>query len=77
MNDPKLILLFAGFVALVSAGNILRTLKTGVARNWLSQTASRSDQPELYWRYVYASYAIVGFCAATFLWAIAWPDSLR
>ena len=77
MIDPKLILLFAIFVALLSANNIARTLRTGVARNWLAQTATRSGQPVLYWRYIYSSYAVVAFCAVTFLWASIWPDSLR
>jgi hypothetical protein len=75
--DPKLILLFAGFVALLATNNIVRMLRTGVARNWLAQTATRAGQPTLYWRYVYSSYAVVAFCAATFLWASLWPDSLR
>lgn len=77
MNDPKLVLLFDLFVTGLVVTNVVRMLRTGVARNWLSQTASRSDQPALYWRYVYSSYAVLAFCAGTFLWAIVWPDSLR
>ena len=77
MNDPKLILLFDLFVAALVVNNIVRTLRSGIARNWLAQTANRSQQPALYWRYIYSSYAVLAFCAVTFLWAIVWPESLR
>ena len=77
MIDPKLILLFAVFVAVLAAGNIVRTLRTGVARNWMAQSATRSGEPALYWRYIYSSYAVLAFCAVSFLWASLWPDSLR
>ena len=77
MIDPKLILLFAVFVAMLAGSNIVRTLRTGIARNWLAQTATRSGQPVIYWRYVYTSYAVFAFCGVTFLWASLWPESLR
>ena len=64
-------------VAGLVLANVARMLKTGIARNWLANTATRTVQPALYWRYVHTSYAVLAFCAITFLWASFWPDSLR
>src|SRR4051812_47572193 len=77
MEDPRLILLLDLFVAAFVVANVVRMLRTGIARDWLSNTATRDGQPARYWRSIYSSYAVLAFCAVTFVWAMAWPESLR
>jgi len=77
MTDPKLIVLLDLLVAAFVILNLTRMLRTGIARNWLANMVTRSENPARYWRSVYLSYAALGFCAATLVWAIAWPESLR
>ncbi len=59
---------YAGF-------DLIRTLRTGRARARRG-TVTRKHQPECYWRYVYAGFAVLLFFVAAFVWATLWPDSL-
>jgi hypothetical protein len=74
MTVNKLILLVLLLSALVGA-DLFRTLRTGRARA-RSTTITRQRQPEKYWRYVYASCALLVLCAAALAWMIVSPGSL-
>jgi len=77
MHDPRQILFLDIFVTVLVVYDLARVLKTGQARSWLAVTVTRQHQPARYWRYVYSSYFVLAFLAATFLWATVWPDSLK
>jgi hypothetical protein len=50
------------------------TLRTGRALGrW--GTITRQRRPERFWRYVYASYAVLATCVMLLIWAVVWPDS--
>jgi hypothetical protein len=76
MHDPRYLLLLDLLVAGLVALDLSRTLKTGCARGRIS-TITRKHQPARYWRYVYSSYAVLGFLTLVFFWAWFWPSSLR
>ncbi|HEX3484468.1 MAG TPA: hypothetical protein VHT51_05375 [Micropepsaceae bacterium] len=76
MHDPRYLLLLDVLVAVLVALDLTWTLKTGRARGRIS-AITRKAQPARYWRYVYSSYALLGFLAVLFVWAWFWPDSLR
>ena len=76
MADPNHLLLLDFGLAAGVAFDLRRTLKTGRAHiRW--GTATREHQPARYWRYVYGDCVVLAFCAAVFVWATCWPDSLR
>ena len=76
MRDPKYLLFLDLAVAILVSWDLARTLKTGRARGKFG-TITRAHQPARFWRYVYSSYALLAFLAASFLWVLIWPDSLR
>lgn len=77
MTDSNhLLLLDSGLAALVLF-DLRRTLKTGRAHIRRGGTVTREHQPARYWRYVYGDYVVLAFCAAVFIWATYWPDSVR
>ena len=54
--------------------DLAQTLRTGRARGRASNI-TRQGQPERYWRYVYASCAVLVLCAVALLWMIVSPGS--
>jgi hypothetical protein len=68
------------FVVLIALLSVLvgldlaRTLRTGRARGRASNITLQG-QPERYWRYVYASCAILALCAVALLWMIVSPGT--
>jgi hypothetical protein len=76
MRDPNYLLFLDLLVAAMVVWDLNRTLRTGRARG-KGGTITRAHQPARFWRYVYCSYALLGFLAASFLWVLFWPGSLR
>ena len=72
---PQSILLIDVALAVLVAGDLVRTLRTGRARGRFG-TITRRGQPKRFWRYVYGSWAVLAFCAVLFLWILIAPDSL-
>jgi hypothetical protein len=58
-----------------AAFDLFRTLRSGRAHGRRSGTITRKGQPERFWRYVYAGWAVLAFFVAAFVWATVWPDS--
>jgi hypothetical protein len=76
MRNPGYLLFLDLAVAILVVWDLVRALKTGRARGrW--GTITRAHQPERFWRYIYQSYALLAFLAATCVWVLVWPDSLR
>jgi len=69
-----LLLMDVALAALVGA-DLRKTLRTGRARG-RGGTITRQRRPEKYWRYVYASYAVLAACAGLFLWILIAPQTL-
>jgi hypothetical protein len=65
-----LVLLLSVLVGL----DLFRTLRTGRARGRVSNI-TRKGRPEKYWRYVYASCAVLVLCAVALLWMIISPET--
>ena len=76
MRDPKYLLFLDLAVAILAGWDPFRTLKTGRAEG-KDGTTTRAHQPARFRRYVYSSYALLAFLAASFLWSLMRPDSLR
>ena len=76
MRDPKYLLILNLAVAILAGWDLIRTLKTGRAKG-KGGIITRAHQPARFWRYVYSSYALLAFLAASFLWVLIWPDSLH
>jgi hypothetical protein len=76
MHDPNLILLLVVVLAAWTALNLRRALTAGRARSRRG-AVTRDHQPGRYWRYVYADWAVLAFCAAIFVAVISWPDFFR
>jgi hypothetical protein len=68
-------LIFLVLLVIVLVGlDLFRTLRTGRARA-RSSTITRQHQPERYWRYVYASCAMLVLCAVALVWMLFWPGA--
>ena len=76
MLDLKYLLILDLAVAAIVGWDLNRTLKTGRARG-KDGTITRAHQPVRFRRYVYSSCVVLVFLAASFLWVLIWPDSLR
>jgi len=71
----ELLLLMDVALAAFVGADLWKTLRTGRARG-RGGTVTRAKRPEKYWRYVYASYAVLAACAVVFLWILIAPQSL-
>ena len=76
MRDPMYLLVILGALAACVAFDLRRVLTTGRARG-RNGSVTREHQPARYWRYVYASYGVLAFCAALFLAVLLWPGFFR
>jgi hypothetical protein len=74
MQRPQLITLLILLLSAFVGADLVRTLRTGRARG-RGGTITRQKRPEKYWRYVYASCAMLVLCAATLLWVMVSPES--
>ena len=54
--------------------DLFRTLRTGRARA-RGATVTRQHQPDRYWRYVYASCALLAGCAVALAWMLTRPGA--
>ena len=61
-------------LALMVGLDLVRTLRTGRARG-RGGTITRQHRPEKFWRYVYASWAMLGVCAVALVWMLVSPES--
>ena len=75
MTRPQLLLLIDISLALFVGADLARALRTGRARG-RGGFITRKGRPQKFWRHVYASYAVLAFCAALFLWILIAPESL-
>ena len=75
MSRLNVLLLMDIALAAMVGTDLIRTLRTGRARG-RGGTITRQRRPEKYWRYVYASYAVLAACAGVFLWILIAPQSL-
>jgi hypothetical protein len=74
MQRPQLIILLNLLLSAAVSADLIRTPRTGRVHNrW--GTITRQGRPERYWRYIYASCAVLVFCAVVLLWAIISPES--
>ena len=74
MHQSQLIVLLNLGLGAVVAADLVRALRTGRARG-RSGFITKQKRPELYWRHVYGSCAVLVFCAVVLLWAIISPGS--
>ena len=74
MVRPQILMLMDMALAAFVGADLLRTLRTGRARG-KGGTITRAKRPKKYWRYVYASYAMLAACAGVFLWILIAPQS--
>jgi hypothetical protein len=75
MTRLQVLLLMNTAAAALVGLDLRKTLRTGRARGRLG-TITRAKRPERYWRYVYASYAVLAASAGLFLWILIAPQTL-
>jgi len=61
-------------LSVVVSVDLVHTLKTGRARG-RGGTVTRQKRPEKYWRYVYASCAVLAVCAVLLVGMMISPNS--
>ena len=70
-------LIFLALLLAIMVGlDLFRTLRTGRARA-RSATITRAHQPERYWRYVYASCALLALCGSALVWMLVASKSFE
>jgi hypothetical protein len=74
MHRLQLIILLDLLLSAAVSADLVRTLRTGRARG-RGGIITRQKRPEKYWRYVYASGAVLVLCAVVLLWVIVSPES--
>ena len=74
MHRSQLIILLNLLLGALVGADLVRALRTGRARG-RSGFITKQKRPELYWRHVYGSCAVLVFCAVVLLWAIISPES--
>jgi hypothetical protein len=76
MHGPLLVALGILLVAALVGADLVRTLRTGRAHARTS-TITKAKQRERFWRYVYASYAVLVLCGAALLWVMISPGTFE
>lgn len=75
MARVHVLLLMDAMLAAFVGIDLARALRTGRARG-RGGTITREKRPQRFWRYVYASCAVLAACVGLFLWILIAPETL-